>query len=300
MIVKDEQDTIAGCLDQIIDACVDVVVVDTGSTDRTPQILRERYGITPLQQPLLEAQCFSKAHARNLAFETVGAPWILCLDADERITAQGLAFLQALPEDAGPAGYFCAWHTYKNGTMIEDYKLPLFRKGLRSSGCAHENIQTMVRVAGLDALWLEGLVILHHPDPRKEPFKDDFYLRRLLCAIERDPTWYRYHWFLGHKYYFSGNIEQAGHYLATASDAESTRFPVECLNSKMLLAEIHAQRGEREQVERLVMSARGFLAKVADDFEVKVNFRLRPWFERAEVLIAAGEISNIRAYAFPY
>jgi len=300
MIVKDEEDTIADCLDAIIDCCADVVVVDTGSTDRTPHILQQRFGIKPIVQPLDAALCHSKAPARNLAFERLEASWILCLDADERLAQGGIACISALAEDAGPAGYFCGWNTCKNGAMIEDYKLPLFRKGLRSSGCAHENIQTMVRIAGLDALWLEGLVILHHPDPRKEPFKDDFYLRRLLCAIERDPTWYRYHWFLGHKYYYSGNIEQAKHYLTTASDAESTRFPVECLNSKMLLAEIHAQCGEREKVERLLMSARGFLAKVADDFEVKVNFRLRPWFERAEALIAAGEISKLRAYAFPY
>ncbi len=300
MIVKDEEDTIADCLDAIIDACADVVVVDTGSTDRTSQILQQRFGITPIVQPLDPALCHSKAPVRNLAFERVEAPWVLCLDADERLTPEGIARISALAEDAGPAGYFCAWNTYKHGAMIEDYKLPLFRKGLRSSGRVHENIQAAMRPAKLDAIWLDGVVISHRPDPRKEGFKSVFYKQRLLCAIEHDPTWHRYYWFLGYKLYREGDIEAAIGHLNTAAASDSRRFPVECLNSKMLLLEIHAQRGEREHVERLLVSARDFLAKVADDFEVKVNFRMQPWFEQAAALAAADDFQQIRTYPFPY
>ena len=300
MIVKDEEDTIADCLDAIIDACADVVVVDTGSTDRTPQILKQRYGITPLVQPLDPALCHSKAPARNLAFERVAVPWILCLDADERLNDEGLARIADLAEDAGPAGYFCAWNTYKHGAVIEDYKLPLFRKGLHSSGRVHENMQFAMRKAKLEAEWLDGVEVLHRPDPRKEGFKNVFYKQRLLCAIEHDATWHRYHWFLGHKLYREGDIEAAIGYLKTAADADSRWFPVECLNSSMLLAEIHAQRGENEHVGHLLRGAQTFLEKVADDFEVKVNFRIRPWLERAAVLAAAGDFQQIRAYLFPY
>jgi len=300
MIVKDEEDTIADCLDAVRDACVDVVIVDTGSTDRTLQILKQRYGITPLVQPLDPALCHSKAPARNLAFERVAAPWILCLDADEQIVGDGLDRIAALTEDAGPAGYFCAWNTYKNGAMIEDYKLPLFRKGLLSSGRVHENMQSAMRKAKLEAIWLDGVEISHRPDPRKDGFKSTFYKQRLLCAIEHDATWHRYYWFLGHKLYREGDIEAAIGHLKTAADSGSRRFPVECLNSKMLLAEIHAQRGEREQVGRLLTGARGFFDQVADDFEVKVNFRFGPWLERAEALAATGDLRQIKAYPFPY
>lgn len=300
MIVKDEEDTIVDCLDAMIDACADVVVVDTGSTDRTPQILQQRYGIKPVVRALDPALCHSKAPARNLAFERVDAPWILCLDADERLTQEGIACISALAEDAGHAGYFCAWNTYKNGAMIEDYKLPLFRKGLRSSGRVHENIQAAMRPAMLDAIWLDGVEISHHPDPRKEGFKSVFYKQRLLCAIEHDSTWHRYYWFLGYKLYCEGDIAAAIGHLNTVADSDSQRFPVECLNSKMLLAEIHAQRGDQEHVKRLLVSARGFFIKVADDFEVKVNFRIQPWLEQAMALEAVGDFQQIRAYPFPY
>jgi len=300
MIVKDEEDTIAGCLDAVLDACADVVVVDTGSTDRTPQILKQRYGITPLMLPLDPTLCHSKAPARNLAFGRVAAPWILCLDADEQITGDGLTHIAALPEDAGPAGYFCAWNTYRNGAVIEDYKLPLFRKGLLSSGRVHENMQAAMRKAGLEAVWLDGVAISHRPDPRKEGFKHTFYKQRLLCAIEHDATWHRYYWFLGHKLYREGDVEAAIGRLKMAADSDSRHFPVESLNSRMLLAEIYAQRGERGQVAHVLAGARRFFSEVADDFEVKVNFRFGPWLTRAETLAAAGDLQQLEAYPFPY
>ena len=61
MIVKDEANRIAGALDGVIDLFDQVTVIDTGSTDGTLDILRQRYGVEPLTSRLDEGDCFCKS-----------------------------------------------------------------------------------------------------------------------------------------------------------------------------------------------------------------------------------------------
>ncbi|MGH8671089.1 MAG: glycosyltransferase, partial [Burkholderiales bacterium] len=156
MIVKDEQDTIEGCLAPILDLFSQVIVIDTGSSDRTCEILNDRFHIEPLRGALDKNNCYSKCGVRNTAFSMIETPWIVSLDADERISREDLKTLVAMQENPDVAGYFCRWDTRLNGAVTEDYKLPIFRKGLNSRGLVHENVQTDIRARGLNALWLEG------------------------------------------------------------------------------------------------------------------------------------------------
>src|SRR5262249_25960577 len=50
MIVKDEAENLPACLDSVIDLVDELVVVDTGSTDRTPEIARH-YGARLVEAP---------------------------------------------------------------------------------------------------------------------------------------------------------------------------------------------------------------------------------------------------------
>lgn len=298
MIVKDEEDMLPGCLDAVLPACSEAVVVDRGSTDGTLDVLA-RHGITAHSLPPDPALCNSKAPARNLAFECITAPWILCLDADERISAEGLARIAELPED-GPGGYFLAWNTYRGGGMVEDYKLALFRKGAYAMGCSHETVQYSIRELGVETAWLEDVEIVHRPDPRKDALKHRFYGERLRCGITRDPDWHRYYWFLGYRCYRDGDFEGARRQFEIAFGSRSRVFPVECLNSGMLLAELDARRGDAASLKHTLAVLRELFDERAEDFEVKVNFRLGPWIARAVALAAEGRLDGIRAYPFPY
>ncbi len=300
MIVKDEADRIGDCLDPIVDLLHDIVIVDTGSTDGTPALLAERYGITALRGALDAANCNSKAPARNLAHTRQRAPWILSLDADERIARADLEALLALPDDPRRSGYFFPWHTVRGAQIVEDYKLCLYRRGLLSTGCAHENVQVDLRARGLDAAWIGERVIAHYPDPARDAWKLEFYTARMTCAIARDPTWYRYHWFLGYTLCQQGLVDEALAWLRTAAAAESTRFPVECLNSAMLLACQLAARGATDAAAEVVSRARAFHARVGEDFEVRVNFRMCPWLDEAAARLARGGTVALTPYAFAY
>lgn len=300
MIVKDEVDRIADCLDPIVDLLSDIVIVDTGSTDGTPELLAARYGITTLPAALDHHNCNSKAPARNLAHARQRAPWILALDADERIARADLAALRAQADRADISGYFFPWHTVRGARVVEDYKLCLFRRGLESRGCAHENVQVDLRARGLDAAWVGDRIVYHHPDPARDAWKLEFYTARMTCAIARDPTWFRYHWFLGYTLYQQGRAAEACSWLRTAAAAESPRFPVECLNSAMLLACLLVEDGARDAATVVITRARAFHARVADDFEVRINFRMRPWLDDAAARLAGPGAVTLQPYAFAY
>lgn len=77
-IAKNEAESLPQCLNSVKDVVDEMVVLDTGSTDRTPEIARE-----------LGAQVyhFDWAHdfaaARNESLKYVTGDWVLVLDADE-------------------------------------------------------------------------------------------------------------------------------------------------------------------------------------------------------------------------
>lgn len=98
MIVKDEEHNIRRALDSIKDVVDEIVVVDTGSTDRTPQIVREYTGklyFHPWKND------FSEARNNSLRYPT--CEWVLIFDADEEASEDFRknirSFLENLPRD---------------------------------------------------------------------------------------------------------------------------------------------------------------------------------------------------------
>ena len=90
MIVKNEEDWIEGALKCVKDLVDEVIIVDTGSTDATLAKIRQFY---PKVIPFKWIDDF--AAARNASLEAATQPWILVLDADERIAARDIPVLQA-------------------------------------------------------------------------------------------------------------------------------------------------------------------------------------------------------------
>lgn len=78
IIVKDEETTLPKCLSSVKGAVDEMVVLDTGSTDRTPEIAQE-FGARVYHFEW----CNDFSKARNESLKYVQGDWILVLDADE-------------------------------------------------------------------------------------------------------------------------------------------------------------------------------------------------------------------------
>ncbi len=78
MIVKNEEDTIGNCLESVKDIFDEIIIVDTGSIDRTKEILN-KYNVTIYDFEWIDD--FSAA--RNFSFSKATTDYIMWLDADD-------------------------------------------------------------------------------------------------------------------------------------------------------------------------------------------------------------------------
>ena len=162
----------------------------------------------------------------------------------------------------------------------------------------HDNVQTSVRYNQATAEWLEGLTIAHHPPKRRIKAKHEYYEMRLRKAIEKEPGWYRYYWFLGYRLYCDGRLDEAVENLEFCRRSNSSQFPVEVLNSTMVLATVYQQSQKLVEAKSAIASGLEFLEGVRDDFEVAINFRIRDWLVQANKQLDEGR--SLKSYSFAY
>lgn len=102
LIVKNEQDMIAGCLYSIRSFVDEIIICDTGSTDRTVDICLElaAHPNFPNQIRLFHDPWQSDfSHHRNLSISRATKDWIFIIDADERFMPEDIdALLKDLQE----------------------------------------------------------------------------------------------------------------------------------------------------------------------------------------------------------
>ena len=97
MIVKNEEKVLARCLDSVADLMDEIVIVDTGSTDRTKEIAA-RY--TDQIYDFVWIDDFSAA--RNFAFSKAHMDYIYSADADEVLDEENRARYRLLKENLMP------------------------------------------------------------------------------------------------------------------------------------------------------------------------------------------------------
>ena len=116
VIAKNEEQFLGRCLASVKGLADQIVVVDTGSTDRTVEIAKEHGA---------EIHSFSWTDdfsaARNSALEHVTGDWVLVLDADEELVPESHEALRKLISAAA----VMAW------------RLPIVDMGVEEEGCSY-------------------------------------------------------------------------------------------------------------------------------------------------------------------
>ena len=159
IITKNEARHIAACLESVRFAR-EVIVLDSNSTDDTAEIARQ-FGAVVHQSP--DWPGFGVQKNRALSFAT--QPWVLSIDADERVSeALKIEILQTLSSPVSN-GYFLPRLSELCGQPIRhsgwwpDYVLRLFRRecGYFTEAIVHERVEVTGPTAKLQAC------LLHYP-----------------------------------------------------------------------------------------------------------------------------------------
>jgi tetratricopeptide (TPR) repeat protein len=141
MIVKDEEAMLPRCLAAVAPAVDEIVIVDTGSTDRTIEIARE-YGANVIEKEWTG----SFSDARNVSFDAATGDWIVYLDADEILVADDVKRLRALTGRTWREAFYLVETSYTgelgDGAALTNNALRVFRNRphYRFEGRLHEQI----------------------------------------------------------------------------------------------------------------------------------------------------------------
>lgn len=205
VIVKDEQDVLPRMLASVRGLVDEIIVVDTGSTDRTPKIALSA-GAKVISEPFQDD--FSAV--RNRSIQEASGDWILVLDADEFLGTGAREAIRAAVEDETRCGYYLQFDNQLGGGRSHRCGiLRLFRRveGVGFDYLIHEQVvPSLARYSARSGQGVAPLpaAIVHHDgymEARYEAKGKAERNRRLFRRqIERYPdhiySWYKYGDFL--------------------------------------------------------------------------------------------------------
>jgi len=196
MIVKNEEGNLPRCLNSVANIVDEIIIVDTGSTDKTVEIAR-KYGAKVYHHAWENS--FSKA--RNYSLKYATCDWILYLDADEELSREDAPRLKKMVKDNNYTVIsFVIKNKFKDSTQ-ESYAnmIRLFKNfnGIYYEGVVHNTIKYSGKCLE------SSLSIIHHGYNLSEDKMEKKFLRTttlLKKQIKTDPHNPIPHMYLGISY----------------------------------------------------------------------------------------------------
>ncbi len=140
MIVKNEEKYLRECLESVKDIADEIIIVDTGSTDKSIEIAND-----------FNAKVFhfkwinDFSAARNFALSKSIGDWILYLDADERLSEKSIIELKKVTASSNKIGVKCLVNSIdslrNNSQMMKYIRLFNNNSNTKFTGKAHEQIE---------------------------------------------------------------------------------------------------------------------------------------------------------------
>ena len=212
MIVKNGIQTLENCLASVEGMTDQIMIADTGSNDRTPDLAR-KLGATVFDFPWLDH--FS--HARNAALQKLTTDWVLVMDDDEELDPEARSKIPALLGNGKVGGYLVTLRnhipvrlaagghapTIKSSTSpvpraerargYADFPIcRLFRRhpGIYYVGRVHEHVEPCIQALGMKLV--PANFVIHHfghlCSPAELRSKNEFYRKLGRLKVEDTPN----------------------------------------------------------------------------------------------------------------
>jgi tetratricopeptide (TPR) repeat protein len=189
MIVKDEERVLGNCLKSIKGLADEIVVIDTGSTDRTVEIARS-FGA----KVYFFQWCDDFSAARNQYLQHATGDWILWVDADDVLPERSARRIKRLVKSASKdsAFFFVLKSPLSDGTISSMFQLRMFPNlpGIEYRRPIHEEIITSLSEHGVKRHHhVKDIEIIHtgYADPAEMAQKRSKYEPMMLRWLEDNP-----------------------------------------------------------------------------------------------------------------
>ena len=246
MIVKNEEDVLGRCLDSVRDVVDEIVIVDTGSTDRTAEIAGQ---YTDRVYSFPWADDF--AAARNESFSKATKEFILWLDADDVLLPKDREVLIRYKEtlrlstNVVMMKYNTAFDEKGNPTYSY-YRERLIRNGVgfRWQGAVHEAITPAGEILYWDA------AVTHKKEKLPEPGRNLRIMEKLLERGERMEP--RMQFYYARELYYAARYEDAISVFQDFLD-EGKGWRENCIDACQIRAYCFQELGKRREALRSLL-----------------------------------------------
>lgn len=184
MIMKNESENLARCLQSALKIVDETIIVDTGSSDRSIEIALS-FNAHVFSHPW----CNDFSLARNQALEHAAGDWVLFLDADEELSPSTSVSIRELVESSSADAYRLIMRNLQPDEDLVPYidtritrlfrRLPVYRY----QGAIHEQITSSIINHGGTCMDAE-VIILHHGYRSQQTHSGESRASRNLCLLQ--------------------------------------------------------------------------------------------------------------------
>ncbi len=265
MIVKNEEENLPECLEQIKSFADEICIVDTGSTDNTVEIAKSagaKIGTIKWNDDF--------AYARNKSLKLCTGKWIFIIDADERISEDDRKKLRQIVENDNLCAYRLWTRNYTNRVDRADFllakeddewnqeflgwfpsaKVRLFpnRPEIKFEGHVHETVLFSLQQLNIPVIDNEEILIHHYGERGSEEKlkqKQEMYITLGKKKIQQYPTNPFFYAELASQYAEMGHFPEALEYYRKALEIEPSHADWWCEIGSILFIVNHKKEAEQ-------------------------------------------------------
>jgi hypothetical protein len=291
VLVKNEERLIEKCLKHLADAVDEIVVIDTGSTDRTIEIA----STMPKVRLIHYVWQNDFAAARNAGLAAITTDWVLWVDGDEILFPEDVPYVREIAGLFNNSPISPVLHIWQNNVVngkvspdVSQTRMFAMNRGLIYSGKVHEQV-----ISSEDGMYSANFlnakvrIRVNHDGYEPAIMQQKGKLQRNITLLEQmvaeepeNPGW---QYFLGREMLGAGDTEKALEILLkTEALAEQQPRFGRMLEVYMLMVKIHLPLNQLEEAEDACLKALDLQKDYPDAFFFLAQINIRRAIQQAQ------------------